>query len=80
MALAVLREAVDPVDQKVVVVLADQKADADRVVQSSVEVPVDLKVVVVPADQSLVEDLVALKVVVDPECVDLKVSSAAAGQ
>jgi hypothetical protein len=61
-------------------VRADQKADADRVVQSSVEVPGDLKVVVVLADQSLVEDLVALKVVVVLECVDLKVSLAAAGQ
>jgi hypothetical protein len=37
-------------------------------------------VVVVLADQSLVEDLVDLKVVVVLECVDLKVSSAAAGQ
>jgi hypothetical protein len=61
-AVAVLREAADRVDQKVVVVRADQKADADRVVQSSVEVPGDLKVVVVL------------------ECVDLKVSLAAAGQ
>jgi hypothetical protein len=68
------------VDQKVVVVLADQKADADRVVQSSAEALEDLKVAVVPVAQSLDVVLVALKVAVDPECVDLKVSSAAAGQ